>query len=106
LSRRKHEPPSFAPFLRAAAAGKLLDEMFGRLADGYQIAAGGGQTRVEEVDCRLVVVVADGQADFFRQPPVLRQQTADHGVIGGQFPLFDRRKGQHAIGIGRSSVCR
>ena len=45
-------------------------------------------------------MVTDGQADFFRQPPVLRQQTADHGVIGGQFPLFDRRKGQHAIGIG------
>ena len=100
LEQAQARAAELPPFLRAAAAGELLDEMFGRLADGDQIATGGGQARVEEVDCRLVVVVTDSQADFFRQPPVLRQQTADHGVIGGQYLLFDRRKAQHAIGIG------
>jgi hypothetical protein len=46
------------------------------------------------------VVVTDGLADVVGQPPVLRQQAADHGVIGGQGGLLAVSEGIVGVVVG------
>ncbi len=52
------------------------------------------------VDGVAVVMAADGQADFFRQPPVLRHQATDQAVVGRQRLAFDVGEGAFSLVVG------